>query len=61
VTAIVLPGCDVSPYRAAIAVLDQPMTPMTVRSGTPSSSSTVAAVCRAFRFARELSRRRGDH
>ena len=34
-------------YRAAIAVLDQPMIPITVRSGTPSTRSTVAAVCRA--------------
>ena len=29
------------------AVLDQPMMPITVRSGTPRTSSTVAAVCRA--------------
>ena len=34
-------------YRAAIDVLDQPMTLMTVRSGTPSNSTTVAAVSRA--------------
>jgi len=31
----------------AIALLDEPTTPIAVRSGTPSTSSTVGAVCRA--------------
>ena len=34
-------------YRAAMAVLDQTMIAITVRSGICSSNSTVAAVCRA--------------
>ncbi len=34
-------------YHFAMVLFDQPMNSITARSGTPSTSSTVAAVCRA--------------